>query len=77
MDETIKILTSGKNRFNINNTKIEEGLEADLTLFTIDSNYTFSKSNILSKSKNSAFLGMKMTGSPLGIIVKEKYIINE
>ena len=77
LDETIKILTSGKNRFNINNTKIEEGLEADLTLFTIDSNYTFSKSNILSKSKNSAFLGMKMTGSPLGIIVKEKYIINE
>jgi len=77
LSETISILTSGKNRFNIKNNTIEEGSEADLTLFTIDSNYTFSKSNILSKSKNSAFLGMKMSGIPLGVIVKQKHVINE
>lgn len=77
LDETIEILTSGKNRFGINNSIIEEGYEADLSLFTTGSNYTFSKSNILSKSKNSAFLGMKMSGSPKGIIVNEKHIINE
>ena len=77
LSETISILTSGKNRFNIKNNTIEEGSEADITLFTIDSNYTFSKSNILSKSKNSAFLGMKMSGIPLGVIVKQKHVINE
>jgi dihydroorotase len=77
LDETIKILTSGKKRFGINDSIIEEGSEADLSLFTTNSDYTFSKSNILSKSKNSAFLGMKMSGFPIGIVVKEKHIINE
>ena len=77
LDESIRILTSGKQRFGINNHSIQEGSNADLTLFTSNNNYTFSKSNILSKSKNSAFLGMKMSGTSLGVIVGEKYIINE
>ena len=77
LDETIKILTSGKKRFGIDDSIIEEGSEADLSLFTTNSDYTFSKSNILSKSKNSAFLGMKMSGFPVGIVVKEKHMINE
>ena len=77
LDESIRILTSGKQRFGINNHPIQEGSNADLTLFTNNDNYTFSKSNILSKSKNSAFLGMKMSGTSLGVIVGEKYIINE
>ena len=77
LDESIRILTSGKQRFGINNHPIQEGSNADLTLFTSNNNYTFSKSNILSKSKNSAFLGMKMSGTSLGVIVGEKYIINE
>ena len=77
LDESIRILTSGKQRFGINNHPIQEGSNADLTLFTSNDNYTFSKSNILSKSKNSAFLGMKMSGTSLGVIVGEKYIINE
>ena len=77
LDETIKILTSGKKRFGIDDSIIEEGSKADLSLFTTNSDYTFSKSNILSKSKNSAFLGMKMSGFPVGIVVKEKHMINE
>jgi dihydroorotase len=70
-------LTSGKSIFGINESKIEVGSYANLSLFTLEKEYLFSKSNILSKSKNSAFLGTKMKGKPLGIIIKEKYLINE
>ena len=77
LNKTIQILTSGKSIFGINESKIEVGSYANLSLFTLDKEYLFSKSNILSKSKNSAFLGTKMKGKPFGIIIKEKYLINE
>ena len=77
LNKTIQILTSGKSIFGINESKIEVGSYANLSLFTLEKEYLFSKSNILSKSKNSAFLGTKMKGKPFGIIIKEKYLINE
>ena len=77
LEKTIEILTSGKSRFGIKDHTIEEGSVSNISLFTIDKQYAFSKSNILSKSKNSAFLGTKMKGRPLGIIAKEKFLINE
>jgi dihydroorotase len=56
---------------------MEEGSNANMTLFTIGNEYTFLKSNIMSKSKNSAFLGTKMHGKPLGVVVNEKLLIND
>jgi len=77
LEKTIKILTSGKSRFGIKDYTIEEGSNSNMSLFTIDKQYVFSKSDILSKSKNSAFLGTKMKGRPIGIIAKEKFLIND
>ena len=77
LNKTIEILNSGKSKFGIKNYIIEEGSIANLSLFTIEKKYTFSKSNILSKSKNSAFLGTNMKGKPYGIIVKDKSLFNE
>ena len=77
LNKTIKILTSGRSRFKINDCKMEEGSNANMTLFTIGNEYTFLKSNIMSKSKNSAFLGTKMHGKPLGVVVNEKLLIND
>ena len=77
LDKTIQILTSGKEIFGISKSIFEVGSSANLSLFTLEKEYVFSKSNILSKSKNSAFLGTKMKGKPFGIIVKEKYVLNE
>ena len=37
----------------------------------------FLKADILSKSTNSAFLGMKMKGKPIGVINGNKITINE
>ena len=77
LDKTINIITSGKSIFNIQDYTIEEESVANLSLFKVDKEYTFSKSDILSKSKNSAFLGMKMKGRALGVVIKEKHLINE
>jgi dihydroorotase len=75
LNQTIEILTRGREIFNIEKPKLEIGSKASLTLFTIE-DYEFSKNHILSKSKNSAFLGMKMKGKPLGIINGNMVTIN-
>jgi dihydroorotase len=77
LEKTIEILTRGKDIFKIEKTTLNEGSLAKLSLFTVSDEYEFSKENILSKSKNSAFLGLKMKGKPLGIINSEKICINE
>ena len=77
LEETIKILTRGRKLFNIENFDFKEGSEARLSLFKISKEFEFSKSHIKSKSKNSAFLGTKMKGYPVGIINTNNIIINE
>ena len=77
LEKTIEILTRGKDIFKIEETTLNEGSLAKLSLFTVSNDYEFSKENILSKSKNSAFLGLKMKGKPIGIINSEKICINE
>ena len=41
---------------------LKEGAPADLNVFNLGESFTFDESEILSKSKNSAFLGMNMWG---------------
>jgi len=68
--------TAGKSIFGIENHVIKEGAKATLTLFNPEANWTFEKENILSKSKNSAFLGMKMKGRAYGTYNRGKLVIN-
>jgi len=67
LEVIIEKLTSVKSIFGIEENTIEVGSTANLSLFNIKSNWTFTKENILSKSKNSAFLGQTMKGKALGI----------
>ena len=76
LDKTIEILTRGRKIFNIEMPRLEIDNKASLTLFTLE-DYVFSKNHILSKSKNSAFLGMKMKGKSMGVINGNKITINE
>jgi len=76
LNQTIEILTRGRDIFNIKKPTFEIGSKASLALFTTNE-YEFSKTEILSKSKNSAFLGMKMKGKPIGVINGNKISINE
>ena len=75
LETIIEKLTAGKAVFSIESHSIEEGLKANLTLFNPDPKSIFTKSNILSKSKNSAFLGMEIKGKVYGIVNQRKIIL--
>lgn len=72
----IEKLTSGKSIFGIEKSAINEGNKASFTLFTSEGNWEFTKAHILSKSKNSAFLGQPMKGRSYGIYNNGQLILN-
>ena len=76
LETIIQKLTEKKSRFGIENQTIDKGQKANITLFSPEGNWTFEKENILSKSKNSAFLGTKMKGKVYGIYNKGKLILS-
>ncbi|MGB2683869.1 MAG: dihydroorotase [Olleya sp.] len=73
--KTIQLLTKGKTRFGLNNNTIEEGQIANITLFNPDIKYAFAETDIVSKSKNSAFLGQELKGKAYGIIANNKIVL--
>ena len=73
---SIKLLTAGRDIFNIPEKKIEIGEIANLTLFNPNKEFVFTDKNIYSKSKNSIFLGTKLRGKVYGIINKNHLSIS-
>lgn len=71
----VEKFTAGKLIFGIESSKIEKGAKANLTLFTPSGNSTFTKKDILSKSKNSAFLGFETQGKVYGIVNNSQLIL--
>jgi len=47
-----------------------------LSLFNPETEYTFTKENILSTSKNAAFLGKKLKGKAYGVYANKQLVIN-
>ena len=77
LEKTINCLTNRpRKRFGIQNPTITVGENANLTLFNPDFEYTFQEENILSTSKNSAFIGKKLKGISYGIFSNNKLILN-
>lgn len=70
-------LTSGKEAFGIEIEAIKENAKASFTLFSSEGEKTFTKQDILSKSKNSAFLGQQLKGKVYGIYNNGKLILND
>ncbi|OYX83221.1 MAG: dihydroorotase, partial [Flavobacteriales bacterium 32-34-25] len=75
LEKVIEKLTSGKKVFNIESSPIKEGSKANISLFNPEVESTFTKAAILSKSKNSAFLGMELKGKAYGIVNQGKLIL--
>ncbi|NRB58916.1 MAG: dihydroorotase [Winogradskyella sp.] len=73
--KTISILTQGKAIFGIESSTINEGEIANLSLFNPEKRYTFSKNDISSRSKNSAFFGVELKGKSYGIIANNKIVL--
>ncbi|WP_047415236.1 dihydroorotase family protein [Cellulophaga sp. Hel_I_12] len=68
LETTIMLLTKGRERYGLTRPKLAKGEKACLTLFNPEPDHVFRKENILSTSKNSAFIGEKLKGKVYGII---------
>ncbi|MBA4277468.1 dihydroorotase [Flavobacterium sp.] len=76
LEKVIEKLTSGKTTFGIESQTIAEGKKANISLFTPEGKDVFTNENILSKSKNSAFLGTEIKGKAYGIYNQGKLVLN-
>lgn len=63
--------------FGIPCTPIAEGEKANLTLFLPEEEFVFEEKNILSKSKNNAFVNKKLKGKVIGIFNKDNLHLNK
>ena len=67
-----KIAIRPRQILNIPLPIIEENAIANLTIFDPNKTWTFSKKDILSKSKNSPIIGMELKGKVIGVVNKGK-----
>ncbi|CAN1561684.1 PyrC Dihydroorotase and related cyclic amidohydrolases [Flavobacteriaceae bacterium] len=77
LESIINKLTQGKVTFGIEEDSISEDSKANFTLFNPEGSSVFTKENILSKSKNSAFLGIELKGNVYGILNQGKLILGQ
>jgi dihydroorotase len=63
--------------FNLPVASITEGEKANITLFVPGEEYIFEEKEILSKSKNNAFINKKLKGKVIGIFNKDKLVLNK
>jgi dihydroorotase len=75
LEKIIEKLTSGKTTFGIESQSIAEGKKANISLFNPKGKSVFTNENILSKSKNSAFLGTEIKGKVYGIYNQGKLVL--
>lgn len=76
LDDFIESITVNPRMiFKLPISEIKEGEKANLTLFNPEKEWIFSQKDILSTSKNSAFIGKKMKGEVYGIIHKQQLIL--
>lgn len=73
IDALVKSFTANPREIiGIEAPQIEEGQKANLTLFTVKSETTLNEKNILSKSKNTPFIGKPLHGKVIGAINNNK-----
>lgn len=77
LEETIDLLTRGRERFGLANPKINEGEPANLTMFTTAGKEPFGREHIYSTSKNSLFMGYEISGRIIGIISGDICTLND
>lgn len=75
-ERAVELLTAARKRFGIESTPIVERGVADLSIFSFEGEREFKEGDILSKSKNSAFIGGIMCGKVYGIIRKGQLVLN-
>jgi len=77
LETAIMALTGLRTRFGLGSPTLEEGNEADLSLFNPENEWTMSVADIISTSGNEAFLGLELKGIPYGIYARKKLQLNK
>jgi dihydroorotase len=77
VETVVEKLTSGRALFGLKIPSIIEGTSANLSLFNPDGKNIFTTDKILSKSKNSAFIGNETKGIVYGILNQNQLILNQ
>lgn len=76
LEQLINCLTTKpRKRFGLESLCIKKGEVANITFFNPKTSFTFEENNILSTSKNSAFLGKKLKGKVYGVFSNNKIFI--
>jgi dihydroorotase len=76
-EQILKLFSSNARKiFGLDSATIKEGNVAELTLFN-EEQHTFKKEEIKSKSQNSAFINLSLTGSIAGTVLKGNLILNK
>lgn len=76
-DRLVKLFSlNARNIFNLKVTNIEEGADADMTLFSKEDFSFFTKQQLQTKSPNTPFLERKLTGKVVGIIHKGQIVLH-
>ena len=77
LENVIECITNKpKKRFGIENTSVNIDEIANITFFNPDTAYVFQEKDILSTSKNAAFLKEPLKGKVYGIFANNKLILN-
>lgn len=71
-----KLVINPRQILNLDIPEIKEGQIANLTIFNTDQEWTYSKNEVRSKSKNSPYLGETMTGRALAVYNKNRFAVN-
>lgn len=72
-----KLVYKPREILNLDIPELEEGNKANLTFFNTDEEWTFTKKNVRSKSKNSPYINAALKGRALGIYNKGQLVMNE
>ncbi len=70
------LTTNPRNILKLQQPKIEEGAQANITLFDPETEWVFEKKHIMSKSSNTPLIGTKFKGKVIGIINNKQVNIN-
>lgn len=70
------LTTKPRSILNLKQATIAEGETANITLFEPTTKWTLIKENLLSKSKNTPYIGKTFTGKVIGVINKKQISIN-
>ncbi len=68
LEEALEILTRGKSLFQLVSHPIEIGAQADLSLFSPTMVHNVTPESLISKSKNSCFIGHTLIGKAYGVV---------